>query len=922
MAQTEARRIMVDLANQKRDAKELLSHFESLGGSGHGSEFGMFQVRCGYERLGLLSWASLNSDLLALALEERFQGVGNEENTLFFHTEGSDEWWSRDRRYCMAMRSSMKLKEMPSKEAHFLIRQRQRALRERLIFDLEAGDKIFVFDDTASKLEEPVISRLHAAVRSYGPSTLLYLQSADLDHPPGMVEAVAPGLFIGYVANADVSPEDQPLAKTDPALIQLCRQARALHTTSGLPKAAPENQAKAAYRGGRRPKRRIVMVGNCQIEAMAWLYRRFVAPRSGDIIEIVQAQEAKTTARRQVIENADIIVEQVTDLAPDQVTSATPRILMPLVTGSFLWPFRAESHPSAISYPFLSTGPFSSELSDSYLNRLIIAGIDPEQAAERYENLDMGQIGDLDGLYQLAMDQQRTRDAASGFQIADVIAEHFRSEHIFLTPDHPNVRVSLTLARDLFRRLGADASDIERMESQTRIMPFPASEAPIHPSVARHWGLTYVTPDHRYRFRHEGSVTFHEFARRYMAYEWNARLEEGIWLSHQCRDAAAIQALREGLVTSPNAPYAYTALAEAYRRSGDQEGALAAIKASLALDPSHAATHSANGAILCEAARLEEAEQALTTAITLDPTEPQYCLQLAQVRRARDDLPGSAAAWEQALELNPHDTAAWGELASIYDAMGNASCAVQALQRAIDVDEDATELHHRLAKLLGRLEGNPALFSKAETPGSRAHIPIHPRILHVQALLREGAHQAALTEAYRIALAAPHDARCFDCIGEILRDQGDLEAAEQAFHRSINLEPERAHFRHQLSALLLQQNRMQEAIENALQAIDLEPGNPFRRAYLADLYTVCGAFAQARSAVEHAISIMPDHIDFRIKLSETYAQEGRINDAITEAVAIIRDAPSDAAALGHLAHLEALAVKQRAVNGELPGMVR
>src|ERR1700761_1738697 len=75
--------------------------FESLGGTGHGCEFGLFQRHFGAEPLGLLRWADTPVDLLIKALESRFEGVGAPDNTILFAPEDGTEWWTRDKRFWM-----------------------------------------------------------------------------------------------------------------------------------------------------------------------------------------------------------------------------------------------------------------------------------------------------------------------------------------------------------------------------------------------------------------------------------------------------------------------------------------------------------------------------------------------------------------------------------------------------------------------------------------------------------------------------------------------------------------------------------------------------------------------------------------------------------------------------------------------------
>lgn len=213
---------------QSGSARDLVMRFESLGGSGHGAEFATFQQSAGGEPDGLLAWADLGAELLMAALEARFSGVGEDENTEVFAPDGSKEWWTKDKRYWMAMRSFEKT-AVGIDSATPKICQRLVALRQRLIADLERGDKIFVFRNMHRNLTRPEINRLYNAVRAYGNATLFYVRYEDDTHPNGTVEAVKPGLLVGYMDRFKLSRTNQ-LSSAPPtsSWLAVCRNAYAL----------------------------------------------------------------------------------------------------------------------------------------------------------------------------------------------------------------------------------------------------------------------------------------------------------------------------------------------------------------------------------------------------------------------------------------------------------------------------------------------------------------------------------------------------------------------------------------------------------------------------------------------------------------------------------------------------------------------
>lgn len=225
--------------------------FESLGGTGHGCEFGIFQRKFGAEPLGLLRWADLGVEQLCRALESEFEGVGDPENTVVFVPEtGHDrpEYWTRDHRHHMAMRSFVYCDEVSETEMIRLARQRLKFLRRKLLEDLRLSEKMFVYKNMKRNLTLEELDRLYAAVRSYGDNTLFYICYSDRNHPAGTVEVISekPGLILGYTDRFTHTPDDSKfLGETSEIFIELCNAALSLWYSGAT-------QSKPFWRGQKR----------------------------------------------------------------------------------------------------------------------------------------------------------------------------------------------------------------------------------------------------------------------------------------------------------------------------------------------------------------------------------------------------------------------------------------------------------------------------------------------------------------------------------------------------------------------------------------------------------------------------------------------------------------------------------------------
>ena len=214
-------------------------HFESLGGTGQGCEFGIVQlVAGGAEPLGLLRWSHIPSANLAEALENRFDGVGSPEQTLidFYPTAdpANPEYRSIDTRYEFGMHTHVYKKDLSKEKMFAQTCLRMKFLRRKLIQDLEDGVKIFVHKIFERNLTDEELGRLYRAVRSYGDNSLLYVRYEDQEHPSGSVVQADDGLFIGYISGFSMTFPTGRLQRIDlPAWSSICKTVLSLHLAQG-----------------------------------------------------------------------------------------------------------------------------------------------------------------------------------------------------------------------------------------------------------------------------------------------------------------------------------------------------------------------------------------------------------------------------------------------------------------------------------------------------------------------------------------------------------------------------------------------------------------------------------------------------------------------------------------------------------------
>jgi tetratricopeptide (TPR) repeat protein len=190
---------------------DLMLSFESLG---ERCDLGSVQRHYGVEPPGLLRFGFSPLDELIAALGARFETIGAAEDTEF-ETSEQDEAILKTKKYGLMFHTFISKNQMavsfgggelkiwrldtPERRASFRQQQRDRLifLKDGLIGELEKSQKIFAYSNDERTSEDDA-ARLFAALRAYGPNSLLYVRPADAAHPEGTVTTLRDGLYLGH----------------------------------------------------------------------------------------------------------------------------------------------------------------------------------------------------------------------------------------------------------------------------------------------------------------------------------------------------------------------------------------------------------------------------------------------------------------------------------------------------------------------------------------------------------------------------------------------------------------------------------------------------------------------------------------------------------------------------------------------------
>jgi tetratricopeptide (TPR) repeat protein len=400
---------------------------------------------------------------------------------------------------------------------------------------------------------------------------------------------------------------------------------------------------------------RLVFFGNCQLHMLQRIYSHFVVPHVGGAAVHVQANVALRPEHARAIATADVLVTQITQMAPgtdiSHIETKARRMRVPVAGAMFLWPFAGTRHPDHLKrYP--GYGPFTAEMCDGWIvNRLRSGGSATEIVAE-YLALDVARAGHLERRLEMSLETQAMLEAGTGYAFAPLIEAHYRSEQLFKTPYHPQARLARTMAEIFLAELGAPAAAQDNVRQYLTHNFMVPTEVPIHPGVAAHFGLQWADAATKYRFYSEDMLTFEQWALRVARCEAYPAVNDAVnAVMGGAADGAAKLAAARGLL--PASPLVWHAEAVLHTRAGRFDEALVLLRRVAAVAPAMMRLDADLFECLYGLGRWDEAEAALRAELMARPY--QFALQaklaafLAELGRWED----AVGAAEIALALAP-----------------------------------------------------------------------------------------------------------------------------------------------------------------------------------------------------------------------------------------------------------------------------
>lgn len=189
------------------------------------------------------------------------------------------------------------------------------------------------------------------------------------------------------------------------------------------------------------------------------------------------------------------------------------------------------------------------------------------------------------------------------------------------------------------------------------------------------------------------------------------------------------------------------------------------------------------------------------------------------------------------------------------------------------------EADEKLTALEQGSKEQAASDTQTEVDDSEFYDPNRLKMLRASWLImskRQGEAQTLLTE---VAEAEPENVAVQVRLGQILMDTKQAEAAEQAFRRAIAGDEDNATAWDGLAASLIKQDRHDEAIDAALEAVGLVHGLPRAHLHLGQALYATGDLEHARKALEMCLHLAPRQAEAHATLADLLDQLGENQQA-------------------------------------------
>lgn len=296
----------------------------------------------------------------------------------------------------------------------------------------------------------------------------------------------------------------------------------------------------------------------------------------------------------------------------------------------------------------------------------------------------------------------------------------------------------------------------------------------------------------------------------------------------------------------------------------------------------NAETLAAEASAALQAGHRSKAEKLYRLALKDNPKHAPTLSGLGQLALADGDAEKAAKHFADAVRSDETLVGAWIGLASGLLGMNDRKQAVQACQKALDLDPENTAAHFQLANIASR-EGH--VDTAIEHFEHCLRKKKDPQVMDRTARLHflRGDSRTAI-ELWREGIAlAPKDANLWTHLANGLMESGALEESEKAYRKALELHPELSQAHVNLGNLLRRTGRIADAVGLYEKARELSADSPEPLACLGLAAQESGDVAAAVRLYRDALKLDPQHGGARNNLNLAIKYNGDPDLAVRRA---------------------------------------
>jgi tetratricopeptide (TPR) repeat protein len=318
--------------------------------------------------------------------------------------------------------------------------------------------------------------------------------------------------------------------------------------------------------------------------------------------------------------------------------------------------------------------------------------------------------------------------------------------------------------------------------------------------------------------------------------------------------------ITQALTLKPH-PIYYNSLGIVLKAQGKIDEAIDAFTKALALNPNYAGMYHNLGNALRDKGKIDEAIEALNKALSLEPQYVEAYYNLGVTLYAKGQIDEAIEAFTKALSISPNHADIYYSLGIALQNKGELDEAIKAYTKALSINPNYAEAHNNLGVTLhnkGKIDHAIEVFIKA--------LSINPNYADAyynlgNALQNKNKINHAMT-AYEKAISLdPNYVDAYNNLGVILKVQGKLEEAIKTYTKALMINPNHAGIYNNFGTALKAQGKLDEAIDAYTKALSLDLNYTDAYNNLGNALYDSNKVDESLKAYAKALSLDPNHAD-------------------------------------------------------------